>query len=479
MINRTRSPVAPGLLTVLLTVQLLGGCAAVGPTYEAPQAKDFNLASQWQAPVPKTDATALNNLKDWWASFNDPLLLDLISKAQTNNPNIAAAAARIDGARASLKAAGASQLPSVNGNVGLQRQAQLNSPIATVGQIGVDAGWEIDLFGSVRRGVNSAQAQLQAREFDWHDARTSIAAEVASLYIALKACEASLQIQQLEVQSQAKTLELSELKVKAGFSAPTEANLLRASLTNSRNQLTASQSECASIVNALAFLTGVGNADISSRSAANLGVYPKPNLFAVETIPAQLLTRRPDIAAAERSLAAASEEIGVAAANRYPRLTLSGNLGWGTGLALGRTNSGLTWGFGPNLSIPIFDSGRLAAVQDAAQARFVETQALMQLKLQAAVREVQDALIRYDAAKAREASAAGAVADFEAFYKAAETRWKVGVGSLLELEEARRLAANARAAQIRLEQERLTQAINLYKALGGGWTPNTSLGAKQ
>jgi outer membrane protein, multidrug efflux system len=463
----------------LSVVLFQAGCAAVGPNYQSPQAQDLKLAANWQAPVPKPNGSANQaQLKEWWGSFNDPLLSDLIDKAQANNPNIAAAAARIDGARANLKGAGAGQLPSVNASSSLQRQAPQSGPISTAATLGVDAGWEIDLFGAVRRGVNSAQAQFQAREYEWHDARISIAAEVASLYVALKACEASLQIQQLEVQSQSKTLELSELKVKAGFAAPTESNLLRASLSNSRNALTATQSECATLANTLGFVTGVASNDITQRSNANAGIYPKPSVFSVASLPAQLLTQRPDILAAERLLASASEEIGVAAANRYPRLTLSGNLGWGSAQLLGRTNSGLTWGFGPSLSLPIFDNGRNKAAQDGAQARFVEVQALMQLKLQSAVRDVQDALIRLDAAQSRETTASSAVVDFDAFFKAADTRWKVGVGSLLELEEARRLAANARLAQIRLEQDRLTQAINLYKALGGGWTANPTIGAK-
>jgi outer membrane protein, multidrug efflux system len=466
-------------LRSLAAVFVLSGCAAVGPTYQAPTAQDLKIREAWQAPLPKTSGENLKDLTQWWASFNDPVLSTLIDQAQRNSPNIASAAARIDGARAALKGAGGSRLPSVSAASSLQRQAPTAGPIVTALQLGLDAGWEIDLFGAVQRGVNSAQAQLQAREYEWHDARVSIAAEVASLYVALKSCEASQQIQQLDVGSQSKTLELSELKVKAGFAAPVESNLLRASLANSRNSLTATQAECATIINSLAFITGLTNENIAQRSGESAGTFPKPGLFSVNSIPANLLMQRPDILAAERSLASASEEIGVATANRYPRLTLSGNLGWGSARSFGQTQSGLSWGFGPAISLPIFDNGRLAAAQDGAKARYAEVQAITQLKLQNAVREVQEALIRLDAAREREASAASAVADFEAFYKAADTRWKVGVGSLLELEEARRLSANARAAQIRLEQDRLTQAINLYKALGGGWSPNQSTGAQQ
>jgi outer membrane protein, multidrug efflux system len=455
------------LSIVVLSIATISGCTTVGPNYAEPSAQQLKVKDQWQAPMTTTNnAVAMDQ---WWSSFNDPLLLNFITSAQANNPTISAALARIEGARSALKIAANSGQPNANASTSLQRQSALGSPTITAAQIGVDAGWELDLFGAVKRSTSAAQAQLESSQADFHASRLSLASEVANVYVALKTCEANLQVQQVDVTSQIKTLDLTQLKVKAGFSAPADASLLRASLANSRNQLTSLQSECSLLINTLGLLTGLDNQSIQTSSQASNGKLPKPALFAVNSLPAQLVAMRPDVRSLERLLAASSEQIGIAQANQYPRITLSGNIGLGSTRAMGATTDGLSWGFGPSISLPLFDGGRRAAAVDSAKARFTETQALVQMKLQSAVSEVQEAMIRLNAAQAREANAQNAVADFEAFYKAADTRWSVGVGSLLELEEARRLAASAKVGLLRLEQERITQLVSLYKALGGGW----------
>ncbi len=464
----TRSAV----ITAAIALMGLSACTTLGPNYQEPSGQDLKVTSQWQAEFnrlsvnPKADSMVFNQ---WWSSFNDPHLFDLINSAYTNNPTIAAAFARIQTARSNLKSASAGGQPQVGATAGIQRQSALNSPVLTAAQVGVEAGWEIDLFGSVKRGTAAAQAQLESSQADLHATRISLAAEIANLYLALKTCEANVQVQQLDVVSQTKTLDLTQLKVKAGFSAPADVSLLRASLANSRNQLTGLQSDCSLLVNSIALLTGFDNKTIANRSLQTAGQIPKPAVFAVTSLPAQLLTMRPDVRSLERQLAASSEQIGIAQANQYPRLSLSGNLGFGSTRLLGGTTDDLTWGFGPSITLPLFNGGRSAAALDGARSRYAEVQAQMQLKLQSAVSEVQESMIRVQAAQAREGNAQTAVADFEAFYKAAETRWSVGVGTLLELEEARRLAANAKLALLRLEQERVSQLINLYRALGGGW----------
>jgi outer membrane protein, multidrug efflux system len=457
----------PSLLALALSVALVSGCTTVGPNYVEPSAQQLAVKEQWQAP--STNANNAIAMNQWWDSFNDRLLVELIASAHKNNPSISAALARIDAARSSLRIAANSGQPNASVSSSAQRQSAIGSPIVTAAQVGVDAGWELDLFGAVKRSSASAQAQLESSQADFHASRISLASEVASSYVALKTCEANLQVQQLDVTSQTKTLDLTQLKVKAGFSAPADASLLRASLANSRNQLTSLQGECSLLINTLSLLTGLESQTLQTRSQSSNGKLPKPALFAVNSLPAQLVSMRPDVRSLERLLAASSEQIGIAQANQYPRITLSGNIGLGSTRAMGSTTDGLSWGFGPAISLPLFDSGRRAAAVDSAKARFAETQALVQLKLQSAVSEVQEAMIRLNGAQAREANAQNAVADFEAFYKAADTRWSVGVGSLLELEEARRLAANAKVGLLRLEQDRITQLINLYKALGGGW----------
>jgi outer membrane protein, multidrug efflux system len=476
---RTKNYAAARLGAIAVAL-LASGCASLvqpGPKYEPPSLEPKNGNTLWTANLPTATDNSVRDLKTWWASFNDAALSALLEAAQTNNPTLAAATARIDQARANLKLAGVSSQPVIGVNTSLNRSGSAGKPIVTNASLGVDAGWEIDLFGAVKRGQASANARLQSSQADWHDARVTLAADVAQNYLNLRACQLSSTLLAQDVTSQTKTLELTNLKVSAGFSAPADATLLRASLANARNQLTANVFDCAVWINSISYLTGLSVDAINEQTKASVGVIPKPAQFIVEQIPASVLKQRPDIQSAERQLAAASEDIGVAIAEQYPKLSLNGNIGLGATRLLGINSNGLNWGFGPSLTLPIFDGGRVAAGIDSSKARYAEQQALTGLKIFGAVREVQEALLRLDSANQREANAVKASSDFEAFFKAAQTRWNVGVGSLLELEEARRLAVNAKSALIQLERERVAQWINLYKAVGGGWSSNESVGS--
>ena len=408
-------------------------------------------------------------LKNWWASFNDPLLSELIAATQADNPNLFAAAARIEQSRANLRAAGAGALPTVNGSLSSSRRSDTPAVVRNTPQIGIDANWELDLFGGVARSKSIAQLQTESAQGAWHDARVTLGAEVALLYVQLKACEQTAAIQQLDVSSQSKTLALTSQKVAAGFTAPADASLLRANVANAQNQLQATLSDCVSLINSLSYLSGISNEVITTQSKAQAGVLPRPATFDIPTLPAQLLMQRPDLVSQERQLAAALEGVGLAITGQYPRILLNGNIGIATARLIGDGNDKSTWQFGLSVDLPIFDAGRRAAAVDAAQARFVEQQALTQLRVAGAVRDVQESLIRLNAANQREANANAATKDFEAFFAAAQTRWNVGVGTLLELEEARRLSMSAKLALIQLERERIAQWINLYKSVGGGW----------
>ncbi len=304
---------------------------------------------------------------------------------------------------------------------------------------------------------------------EWHDARISLAAEVANTYLGLRACEALSANLQLDLDSRKQTVALTTQKVAAGFSAPADAALLRAGLADANSRMTAQFAECEVLVKSLVALTGVHEPTLRELLGTRTGRLPDAPAFAITDIPATALTQRPDLAAAERELAAASYEINVAEANRYPRLALTGSIGYATISLAGVTSEGRSWGFGPALSMPLFDAGRRVAQADVARARFGELRALFMQRAREAVREVEQALVRLDASRRRQADVGAAITDFEAFLAAAQTRWDAGVGNLIELEEARRQALNASATLIQLRREHVAQWIALYKALGGGW----------
>jgi multidrug efflux system outer membrane protein len=184
------------------------------------------------------------------------------------------------------------------------------------------------------------------------------------------------------------------------------------------------------------------------------------------------LMQRPDIAAAERELAAASAEIGIAQAARYPGLTLSGAIGYQTLRSGATTIDGQLWSFGPAaLSLPIFDAGRRAAAVDSAQGRYDEALAGYIGRSRQAVREVEQSLVRLDSASSREDDARRAAENYATAFRAADDRWRVGAGSLLDLEVVRRLAVVSRTQLITVQRERIAAWISLYRAAGGGWSP--------
>jgi outer membrane protein TolC len=199
---------------------------------------------------------------------------------------------------------------------------------------------------------------------------------------------------------------------------------------------------------------------------------PEPRQFKIESIPAQVVSQRPDVAAAERRLAAASADIGHAEADRYPRLTLSGNiLPTRMYITPGPAFSLTTWSIGPSLVLPLFDGGRRTANVDAYKAQYAAADAVYRAKVRDAVREVEEALVRLDSAAAREADTATSARGYRANLAAAQAKLQAGLGSVLELEDARRLSIAADATLDTLAQERVAAWIALYRAAGGGWEP--------
>jgi NodT family efflux transporter outer membrane factor (OMF) lipoprotein len=257
----------------------------------------------------------------------------------------------------------------------------------------LDALWELDLFGANRRTREAALARLDARVADWHGARVSLAAEVASAYANLRLCEALLTVYREDLASQRVVLDLTNRKVRSGFSAPADAALISAGAAEASNRARAQQGQCDLLVKSLVTLTAQPEPALRAQLAARRGQLPQPAALAVAEVPAQALSQRPDLAALERELAAASHEVGVAEADRYPAVRLSGSIGYAAFRALGVTGTGPTWSFGPALSLPIFDAGRRAAVAEGSAARFEELVADYRERASLAVQEVAVALV--------------------------------------------------------------------------------------
>ncbi|KPF45401.1 hypothetical protein IP80_16375 [beta proteobacterium AAP65] len=460
-------------LAAAAALALLGACAtSAGPG--APLAAGAPaVPAAWQAPVPPAAAAAQAGPSSaWWASFRAPDLPGLIDAAQAASPTLAAAAARIERARATRTAAGAAQLPQVDAVGALQSGRSLpRQPSATSASLGLQAAWEIDLFGGVAAGRDSAQARLEAAQAGWHDARTAVAAEVASSYIAYRGCLAQAAQAALDATSREETSRLTGLSAQAGFAAPADAALARAGAAQARSTAVARRAQCETLLKSLVELTALSEAELRQRLAdgpAAAATVPQPAALAVQLLPAELLRRRPDLAEAELAVLAAAADRRGAEARERPQLRLSGNLAAASLRSAGVSSSGSTWSFGPlQLSLPVFDGGSSAANSAAARAEFHAAVAAYQGQLRRAVREVEAALVALDASASRQRDAEAAARDFEAALQATQARQRSGLASLFDLEDARRLALQAQSALIDLQTERAAAWITLYRALGG------------
>jgi outer membrane protein, multidrug efflux system len=475
----------PQRLAAALLPLLLAACA----TPRLPATATEPAPERWQATLPRVgEADALPHRGDaralaaWWQRFDDALLPALIAQAQASNPTLAQTLARVAEARANARARSAARWPGVDLAAQGSRASSASSGFraATQASAGVEARWEVDLFGATRAQAEAARSRADQAALAWHDARVTLAADVAQTYVALRACEAQQQVLDQDAASQRQSAELTREKVRVGFESPANGALADGAAADAANRAIAQRADCDVLVKNLVLLSGQGEGGLRERLKPASATLPKPAVFAVGTLPAQLLAQRPDIAAAERGLVAAAAEVGVAEAARYPRLTFSGNLGLGALRVAGSTNDGTAWGFGPQLVLPLFDAGERAARQDAARARYDEARAVLDGRVRGAVAEVEQALVRLDAASRREGEALRAAQGFRDFFAAAEQRWRIGAGSLIDREEARRTALAAQSALINVQRERVAAWITLYRVLGGGWSaadaaPETNL----
>ena len=470
------------LAPVALAIALLAGCALQTP----PRAVQAPPPSRWFAPLPPTgegvaDASLphngrLTDLTQWWQQQGDPLLVDLIASAQAVSPSIASARSRIEQARATRVAAGAALVPTLDASASITRSrsqpmAPGASPLSTTAQAGLNASWEMDVFGGKRAASNAATDRMAGAEAQWHDARVSVAAEVANQYYSYRTCRELETITRADAASRQETARLSDLSMKAGFTAPATAALARASAAEASARATDQAARCELDVKALVALSSLQEPDLKQKLALAQVNTARAAPILIASMPAEALAQRPDVFNAAREVAAASDEIGSAEAERYPRLGLSGSVGRSQVRSGGARGDFTTWSIGPlSLQVPLFDGGRRAADVDAARARYDEAAAVYRGSVRQAVREVEEALVNLQSTAARGIDAQTAVDGYRASFNGTEALYKNGLASLVELEDARRTLLTAQTTLASLQQTRNTAWVSLYRAMGGGWT---------
>jgi multidrug efflux system outer membrane protein len=465
----------------LLAAAALAGCASdrgllatVGPDYE-PQAP--RAAPGWQAPQPHGgDAKAL---AQWWRRFDDGALASLIEAAQRESASLAQAAARIEQARASAVAAGAGGMPSLDAIGSANRSAfTFGGPalIRNQVQLGVQSSWEIDLFGGLARQREAAAATLAASAASWHDARVSVAAETANAYVNYRYCEMQRAIADTDTVSRRETARITEAASQAGFQSPAAAALAQATAADAANGLAQRRTQCEIALKGLVALTALEEPALRGLLATRAARLPEPAQFRVDAVPARVVAQRPDVAAAERDLAAASARVGVQEAGRYPSLSIAGNiLPSRISIDGGPALTVNTWSIGPSVALPIADGGRRAANSEAARAQYAALDVVFRSRVRNAVREVEEALVRLAGAGERIAELDKSTAGLKANLDATEVRVTAGFANHLELQDARRAALSGEANLAAWRQERISAWIALYRAAGGGWDGDLSI----
>jgi multidrug efflux system outer membrane protein len=458
------------LLLPLTAALALSACSSLMP----PTQVDAAAPAAWHAPLPHQGS--VGTLTQWWQQQGDPVLVELIAAAQAVSPSVSQALARVEAARAQQAAASGALLPSLGAQIAATRGvSQPTMPVATTQQLGLQAAWEVDLVGANRAVSRAAVAQVESSQAQWHDARVSVAAEVANLYYGLTNCTQQLALSRRDAASRQETARLTEINAKAGFLAPSVAAMARASAAEASSRVTLQSTQCEQTTKALVALTAVSEPALKEKMATAPIEHVQTAMFSIASVPAQTIAQRPDVFSAERDVMVASAQVGNAKAQRLPRLTLAGSIAGTRMTTNGVDLEGPTWSFGPlAINLPLFDGGQRVAAVTSAEANYAAVVMAYRAKVRYAVREVEEALLNLHSSEARAQDTKVSAQGYAETLAATQARFGQGLASLVELEDARRNALASESAQLALALERSRAWVALYRALGGGFEPHAN-----
>jgi multidrug efflux system outer membrane protein len=461
------------VLAVAVSANVL---AAVGPNYHrpsVPEAREFSDAQlgTWKEATP-ADAIARGN---WWTVFNDPTLDDLERQAAANNQDLKAAVARVTQARALARSAKADFFPSLSFDPSASRgrfsDNTLNPIPHRIGndfRVPVDLSYEIDFWGRVRRSFEGANMDAQARVAAFENTLLLLKAEVAQNYYALRTLDTERAILRHTIDLRREALDLVNARFKGGAASELDASRAETELTNTKAELLEVDRQRAEIEHALAVLVGQSATDFTLKEMP-LDESTLPPVIPAG-LPGDLLERRPDIAEAERALAASNARIGVAKAAFFPVVRLTGAAGFESFDVDTLFNwESRAWSLGPSISLPIFQGGRNRANLKRARAAFEENVANYRQRILVGFKEAQDALtaarLLSEQAEVQNQSRTSARKTADISGK----RYRAGLVSYLEVVDSERTALGAERAMARITGQRLVTSVQLIKALGGGW----------
>jgi NodT family efflux transporter outer membrane factor (OMF) lipoprotein len=457
----------------------LGGCS-LAPRYQRPPAMPppppaYKEAGDWKVATP-ADATPRGR---WWTMFGDADLDALEAQLTRANQSLKASLARLEQARAQTRFARASWFPTVTAGAGATRgQVSIYSSAYTPGQprtgdvftLGGDLSYEIDLFGRIRNTVANARANEQATAGDLAALDLALHAELAGDYFTVRGLDDEQRFLDRTVADYLRALELTENLFHGGAAAISDVQQAQAQLENARTQAEDTRLRRAQTEHAIAALVGqeASGFTLAARNEEKAAQMPQADVG----VPSQLLERRPDVAAAERRVAAANATIGVARAAYFPVLTLDGSAGW-QALTTGNliTAPARYWTIGPQALLTVFDAGAHAAQSAQAHAAYDEQVANYRNTVLTAFQDVEDNLAALRQLQRESVSQAAAVTATQGALEQANLRYKGGIVTYLEVVSTENAALAARLAAADIEIRRANATVLLVRALGGDWNP--------
>jgi multidrug efflux system outer membrane protein len=457
-------------LGILAGVAILGGCA-VGPNYKRPA---VNAPGEFRF----TENQTTNSFGDlpWWQVFKDPVLQNLIGTAITNNYNLKQAVARVEQARNQAAAANAAFFPQAGygGDLGRGRNSLYNtpspspgSPTLTSAQLNLNAAWEIDLWGRIRRSSEAARAQFLGTDEARRGVMITLVSQVATAYFQLLQYDQELAIQQAATNAYAGSYRIFNDRLKNGVASKLETDRAAAAFANAAASIPQLEIQIATAEDQLDVLLGRNPGPILRNSLTNQ-LELAPEIPA--GLPSELLRRRPDILQSEQSLIAANANIGVSVANFFPQIGLTTFLGKASPeLSAFTAGSANLWDVGGTMAGPIFQGGQLRAQYRAAKAKFDEAKAAYQASILMAFQEVSDALVTRQKLSEEYVYDGQAVVALAESVDLATQRYLNGKSSYYEVLQAQQELYPTQRAQVQTQVGQLLAVVQLYQALGGGW----------
>lgn len=469
-----RKKISKFILVLVSAVFMLGGCAA-GPDYQEPETI---MPAEWQYSLGNADCDSSAKLGDWWEDFDDPQLNMLVEAALEENLDLENAYLAIAESRAVRDFTAGQYYPNIDlaGSYRRIRESEktyAGSAMAVSAfdnySVGFDSSWEIDVFGKIKRSVQSAQAGLEATAYQYYYTRLSLISEVARAYTQLRTVQRRITLANKNVQTQQETLKLTRDRYQAGLAPELDVSQAQQNLANTKSQIPPLKQAKIEAENRLAVLVGkfAGTVEMPMQSEPRI---PRPPENIKTVLPAELLRRRPDIRIAERRLAAQSAKIGVAAADLYPRFSISGTFAFDAEKVsdLGDFAS-RNYSFGPSVRWNIFDGERIKNTVKIEKIRSSQAMLDYDNTVLKAVEEVENALAGYALETERMKQLEKSVAAAQKSVKLVRDLYKNGLTDFQNVLDTQRTLFNQQDSLAQSRGQTVINLIALYKAIGGGW----------